>query len=84
VDTIGGGSPVRLNSTPGGGLSSTVLGWPSFESGQVFWVRSCVGDPGGCQSTRRFQQSEYTGTPTPLVATSPAYVAAHERDQGIT
>jgi hypothetical protein len=53
VDTIGGGSPVRLNSTPGGGLSSTVLGWPSFESGQVFCVRSCVGDPGGCQSTPR-------------------------------
>jgi hypothetical protein len=84
VDAIGGGSPVRLDSTPGGGLSSTVLGWPSFESGQVFWVRSCVGDPGGCQSTRRFQQSEYTGTPTPLVATSPAYAAAHTRDQGIT
>lgn len=47
-------------------------------------MRSCVGHPGGCQSTGRFQQSECTGTPTPLVATSPAYVAAHERDQGIT
>jgi hypothetical protein len=34
--------------------------------------------------SRRFQQSEYTGKPAPLVATSPNYVLAHERDQGIT
>ena len=70
MDTVGG-DHIRLDSTSGGGLSSTVLGWPSFESGRLFWLRSCVGDPGGCQSTRRFQQSEYTGTPQPLVATSP-------------
>jgi hypothetical protein len=83
VDTIGGGH-VRLDSTPGGGLGSTVLGWPSFENGRIYWVRGCAGDPGGCMSTRRFQQSQYTGTPAPLVATSPSYVLAHERDQGIT
>ena len=84
VDTIGA-DHVRLDSTPGGGLSSTVLGWPSFENGRIYWVRSCVGDPGGCMSTRRFQQSQYTtSSPTPLVATSPPYVAAHERDSGVT
>jgi hypothetical protein len=83
VDTIGGGH-VRLDDTPGGGLSSTVLGWPSFENGRIYWLRSCVGDPGGCVTTRRFQQSQYTGNPSPLVATSPAYVQAQERDQGIT
>jgi hypothetical protein len=83
VDTIGDGH-VRLDSTNGGGLSSTVLGWPSFENGRIYWLRSCVGDPGGCVQTRRFQQSQYTGSPTPLVASSPAYVQAHERDQGIT
>jgi hypothetical protein len=43
-----------------------------------------VGDPGGCQNTRRFQQSQYTGTPQPLVAASPAYTQAMERDQTIT
>jgi hypothetical protein len=83
VDTIGDGH-VRVDSTNGGGLSSTVLGWPSFENGRIYWLRSCVGDPGGCVQTRRFQQSQYTGSPTPLVASSPAYVQAHERDQGIT
>ena len=83
MDTVGG-DHIRLDSTPGGGLSSTVLGWPSFESGRLFWLRSCVGDPGGCQSTRRFQQSQYTGTPQPLVAPSPAYTQAMERDQTIT
>ncbi|HKE80996.1 MAG TPA: hypothetical protein VKB54_16885 [Solirubrobacteraceae bacterium] len=83
VDTTGG-DHIRLDSTPGGGLSSTVLGWPSFENGRIYWLRSCVGDPGGCQSTRRFQQSQYTGSPTPLVASSPAYTAAMERDQSIT
>lgn len=83
VDTIGGGH-LRLDHTNGGGLSSTVLGWPSFENGRVYWLRSCVGDPGGCQKTRRFQMSAYTGNPTPLVADSPPYVVAQERDQGIT
>jgi hypothetical protein len=83
VDTIGD-DHIRLDSTPGGGLSSTVLGWPSFENGRVYWLRSCVGDPGGCMTTRRFQQSQYTGNPSPLVADSPAYVQAQERDQGIT
>jgi len=83
MDTVGG-DHIRLDSTPGGGLSSTVLGWPSFENGRLFWLRSCVGDPGGCQSTRRFQQSQYTGTPEPLVAASPAYTQAMERDQTIT
>jgi hypothetical protein len=83
VDTIGD-DHVRLDSTPGGGLGSVVLGWPSFENGRVYWVRGCAGDPGGCMASRRFQQSQYTGSPTPLVATSPNYVLAHERDQGIT
>ncbi len=73
-----------LDSTPGGGLSSTQIGWPSFENGRIYWLRSCVGDPGGCETTRRFEQSNYTGKPQPLVAASPAYVQAQERDQGIT
>jgi hypothetical protein len=30
MDTVGA-DHIRLDSTPGGGLSSTVLGWPSFE-----------------------------------------------------
>ncbi len=63
VDTIGGGH-VRLDETPGGGLSSTQIGWPSFENGRVYWLRSCVGDPGGCETTRRFEQSNYTGHAT--------------------
>ncbi len=50
----------------------------------MYRLRSCVGDPGGCQTTRRFEQSNYTGTPSPLVAVSPPCVQAHERDQGIT
>jgi hypothetical protein len=83
VDTVGAGH-VRLDQTPGGGLSSTVLGWPSFENGRAYWLRSCVGDPGGCVTTRRFMMSNYTGTPTPLVATSPAYAQASERAGGIT
>ena len=83
VDTVGGGH-VRLDQTPGGGLSSTVIGWPSFENGRVAWLRSCVGDPGGCVTTRRFMMSNYTGTPAPLVATSPAYTQASERAGGIT
>jgi hypothetical protein len=83
IDTIGG-DHTRLDETPGGGLSSTVLGWPSFENGRVYWLRSCVGDPGGCETTRRFMMSNYTGTPQPLVATSPPYVQAMERAGGIT
>ena len=34
VDTLDAGH-VRLDSTPGGGLSSTVIGWPSFENGHA-------------------------------------------------
>jgi hypothetical protein len=83
LDTIGG-DHMRLDQTPGGGLSSTVIGWPSFENGRVYWLRSCVGDPGGCVTTRRFMMSNYTGAPAPSVATSPAYVQASERAGGIT
>jgi hypothetical protein len=83
VDTVGAGHVV-LDSTPGGGLSSTQIGWPSFQNGRIYWLRACVGDPGGCEMTRRFEQSNYTGKPQPLGATSPPYVQAHERDQSIT
>ena len=46
VDTVGGGDIVLDSSY--GGLTSIVIGWPSFEDGRVWWVRSCLGDPGGC------------------------------------
>jgi hypothetical protein len=83
VATIGGGSTTVDTSGPGG-LSQVVLGWPSFESGKVYWARSCSGDPGGCPGRTRFEQSAYTGTPNPLVAPSPQYVLAHERAGGVT
>jgi hypothetical protein len=82
VDTVGGGD-ITLDSSKGG-LTSIVLGWPSFENGRVYWVRACLGDPGGCPGQTRFEQSAYTGTPKPLVADSPRFVLSHERDAGIT
>jgi hypothetical protein len=83
LDTIGGGH-VIIDSTPGGGLSAPQIGWPSFANGRIYWLRSCVGDPGGCAMERRFEESTYTGTPQPLAAISPPYVEAQERDEGIT
>jgi hypothetical protein len=83
LDTIGGGH-VLVDSTPGGGLSSPMIGWPSFANGRIYWLRSCLGDPGGCATEHSFEESNYTGTPHPLGATSPEFVQAEERDQGIT
>jgi hypothetical protein len=81
VDTIGG-SHIRLDNVAPNGSSETLIGWPSFSNGYVYWLRSCGGDPGGCQQ-RGFYASPYTGTPPPpLTATSPAYVLAAEHDQG--
>jgi hypothetical protein len=83
VDTIGGGQ-ILIDSTPGGGLSAPQIGWPSLENGRIYWLRSCLGDPGGCSMEHRFEDSNYTSKPRPLEATSPPYVQAEDRDQGIT
>jgi hypothetical protein len=85
VDTVGGGDIVLDSSY--GGLTSIVLGWPSFENGKVWWVRACLGDPGGCPAQIRFEYSRYSSPPaisSPFVAGSPPYVLSHERDSGVT
>jgi hypothetical protein len=75
-----GGEGTRLDVTSGSELSKIALGWPAFDGDRVSWVRSCLGDPGGCGSSRRLQQSPYTGSPRPFVAESPAYVQSLEID----
>jgi hypothetical protein len=85
VDTVGGGDIVLDSSY--GGLTSIVIGWPSFENGKVWWVRACLGDPGGCPAQVRFEYSRYSSPPaisSPYVADSPPYVLSHERDAGVT
>ena len=82
IDTIGGGHVV-LDHTTGDGQSLVYIGWPSFEEGRVYWLRSCFGDPGGCPPRIRFEQSAYTGTIVPLVAVSPLYTTSMDIDNGV-
>ena len=67
VDTIGGDN-TRLDQTTGLEAGKILLGWPSFDGDRVYWVRTCLGDPGACGSSRRFQNAAYSGPPTPFAA----------------
>jgi hypothetical protein len=81
LDTIGADHRVVAHQS-GGGLTQVQLGWPGFESGRVYWVAGCFGDPGGCPgrvALRRYRitTGEVESAPAPAQA-----MVAHDRDAG--
>lgn len=76
LDTLGT-SGRQLDSFTKAGTSTTMIGWPAFPgNGDINWLRSCDGDPGGC-ANRGFYSAPYAGTPA-LLAASPQWVLSFE------
>ncbi len=80
LDTIGG-SHTRIAYQAGGGLTGRALGWPSFESGRVYFSSACYGDTGGCVGRPELLRHRIS-TGTTQGAQAEKAILAHERDRG--
>jgi hypothetical protein len=81
LDTLGG-THARIADQPGGGLTGRALGWPSFESGRVYFSDACFADTSGCtgqSELRRYRMS----TRTTEGADAEKAIRSHERDGGV-
>ena len=81
LDTLRG-SHARIAYQRGGGLTGRALGWPSFESGRVYFTTACYADTGGCIRTPEIQRYRIT-TRTTEGADAEKAILAHERDSGV-
>lgn len=79
---IGSKRSTVLDQTKGG-QSNIGLGWPAFGSGQISWLRYCIGDPGSCPGAVRIQRSSYSGSGDQTAPTG-EFSQAYDLDQGIT
>lgn len=82
LDTIGGAHQ-RVAHQSGGGLTQVQLGWPAFESGQLYWSIACFGDPGGCPGRFGLRRLRYS-TGDVQSAPGPQNPLSHERAGGLT
>jgi hypothetical protein len=82
IDTVGGGHQ-RVAHQNGGGLTQVQLGWPAFESGNLYWSVSCIGDPGGCPGRYGLRRLRYA-TGDLAHAPGPRAPLSHDRDGGRT
>ncbi len=81
LDTIGGGH-ARVAYQRGGGLTGRALGWPSFESGRVYFSEACYADTGGCIGQPELQRYRIS-TRTTEGADAEKAILGHERDHGV-
>lgn len=81
LDTLGG-SHMRIAYQRGGGLTGRALGWPSFESGRVYFSNACYADTSGC--VRRPELHRYRiSTRATQGADADKAILGHERDRGV-
>ncbi len=80
LDTIGGGH-TRIAYQAGGGLTGRALGWPSFESGRVYFSSACYADTGGCVGRPELLRYRIS-TATTQGAQAEKAILAHERESG--
>ncbi len=80
LDTLGGGH-ARIAYQAGGGLTGRALGWPSFESGHVYFSEACYADTGGCIGQPELQRYRISTRRTQGAQAEKA-ILAHERDGG--
>ncbi len=81
LDTLGGGH-ARIAYQAGGGLTGRALGWPSFESGRVYFSEACYADTGGCVGQPELQRYRIS-TRTTEGADAEKSILGHERDGGV-
>jgi hypothetical protein len=81
LDTLGGGH-ARVAYQRGGGLTGRALGWPSFESGRVYFSEACYADTGGCIRQPELQRYRIS-TRTTEGADADKAILSHERDSGV-
>jgi hypothetical protein len=83
VDTLGDGHGLIDRRVTG--LTASLIGWPGFEDGRVYWLRGCFGDPGGCAGgVSQLRRGTYKSPLSYQQAAGPRTVLAHERDAGVT
>jgi hypothetical protein len=81
LDTLGGGH-TRIAYQAGGGLTGRALGWPSFESGRVYFSEACYADTGGCIRQPELQRYRIS-TRTTEGADADKAILSHERGSGV-
>ncbi|MEA2143367.1 MAG: hypothetical protein QOI64_1797 [Solirubrobacteraceae bacterium] len=81
LDTIGD-THARIAYQAGGGLTGRALGWPSFESGRVYFSEACYADTSGCIRQPELQRYRIS-TRTTEGADADKAILGHERDSGV-
>jgi hypothetical protein len=83
LNTIGGGH-TRVARQGGGGLTQVALGWPAFDSGRLYWVQTCFGDPGGCPGRYGLGRLRISTGERDRAASIARSTLAHDRDAGVS